>query len=371
MDHGVEIDGLDEKASLAGVGQHLLAQIGSLQRSLLDVFEMQSGGGVFGKVGSSQGGVTKNDREHVVKVVRNPARQKAEAFELLCVEHLSFDRETFLFGLLSAGDIARDADDLKRFTSGSPELSADFQHDTAAVRRENGELLRGWFLARDDLGPPFEEALAIVGGEQTLEVGGQRVCLRQAKNLASSIVERGEMPMRAERTDQVARVLEESRYFSFKVASARKDKRSHTRTTMIALPSAASTRRTAHHGGWASNTTSSTERSSKAKLCGTRFSSGSTRQTPVNCKRLPGRSEARFGREWRVSGWASKTMPSRWSSKKCGEVLRGTMTINSASSFTSWLSHRPCAVSLTVVLSGVTGSASLTCVIWAWRKRGE
>jgi hypothetical protein len=102
---GAQIDVPDLEAALAGVGQHLAAQLGGALGRLLDLLEarvdLARHGGAPGQVG-----VAEDAGQQVVEVVRDAAGEQAQALELLRLAQLLFHRR--LLGLVAAalGDVA-------------------------------------------------------------------------------------------------------------------------------------------------------------------------------------------------------------------------------------------------------------------------
>ena len=110
-----EVVAAHHEPALAGVGQHLAAQVRGPLGSPEDILHIGAGRRRGRKREQRQVGVSQDGHEQVVKVVGDAPGQHPQAFQLLDFPNLGFQLGPFFFGPLALTDIAdslNSADDI-------------------------------------------------------------------------------------------------------------------------------------------------------------------------------------------------------------------------------------------------------------------
>jgi len=104
-----QIKFLDNKASLAGISQHHVSQLGSIFSSVDCLVDILAGNRITWKLHQGNIEISEHCMQQVIEVVSNTARQAAKALQLLGMQQLAFKVQTLGFGFFEFGDVARDA----------------------------------------------------------------------------------------------------------------------------------------------------------------------------------------------------------------------------------------------------------------------
>ena len=162
----VEIEGADEIAALAGVGQHLFAQVGGPDRGCFDVPQIFSRRRIAGNVQLGQVGIAQDEREEIVEVMGDPSRQNSQALQTLRFAQLSLHLillGSFVPGLFlpKNGDVGKNFDHANDpIFLVAQRCVAETENEKSAVATSAGERQPGEGRALQDtwqtlLKPPF------------------------------------------------------------------------------------------------------------------------------------------------------------------------------------------------------------------------
>ncbi len=132
FDQGAKVDAFEDEAALAGVGEHLFAEVGGAEGGGFGLVELAVGVGALFEGHAGEGEVAEDAGEEVVEVVGDAAGEDAEAFEFLGFLEAAFKFATFLFSALALGGVLDDGDEDGR-GFGAGEEEADFDGVGGAV----------------------------------------------------------------------------------------------------------------------------------------------------------------------------------------------------------------------------------------------
>ena len=108
FDEGIEVEPLDDKSPLAGVSEHLFAQVRRPHRRDLDLLEERLHWRFRGQIHAREARVAEHAGEEIVEIVRDATGENPEALELLGLLEFALE-EQLLGGRSSPGLLGGDA----------------------------------------------------------------------------------------------------------------------------------------------------------------------------------------------------------------------------------------------------------------------
>jgi hypothetical protein len=109
IDKARKVDRLDEKATLAGVGEHLVGEVGRPLRRRVDVADELPHRGLRRGLRQGEIRIAEDHHQQVVEVVGDSPGQDAETFEFLRLLHPPLEDQALVLGVAPPGAVDRDA----------------------------------------------------------------------------------------------------------------------------------------------------------------------------------------------------------------------------------------------------------------------
>ena len=210
-----EVDRLHDEPPTAGIGEHLPAELGGPAGGVLDLPQVVAARGLGRHLQQRQVGVAEDRREQVVEIVRDAAREHAEALQLLRLLHLRLELAPLLLRPVACGDVAEAPDPAHRPAVDRLRLGVAFE-DPAVLelqRVEAGGLRLGvqlphlgeeslsvLQLIQDELDRPLRRCR---GSESPCAPLAERRVLGEPPHLGEAIVESHDRPFAIHHQDSI------------------------------------------------------------------------------------------------------------------------------------------------------------------------